>query len=160
MMAPHVNPTATEYGIVLHGSGTIQIGYPNGTAAMNADVEEGDVFWIPRYFPFCQISSRSGTLEFFGFTTSSRKNRPQFLVGKSSVLQTLRGPELAASFGMSDKKMGKFLDAQREAVILPSPYVWKRRHEADDGGEDGGNPAFVDEEEEEERFGDGFAMDG
>ncbi|KAI4383810.1 hypothetical protein MLD38_009608 [Melastoma candidum] len=131
MMAPHVNPTATEYGIVLQGSGTIQIGYPNGSAAMNADVKEGDVFWIPRYFPFCQISSQSGTLEFFGFTTSSRKNRPQFLVGKSSVLQTLRGPELAASFGMSDEKMEKFLDAQREAVILPSPYVQKQRREAD-----------------------------
>lgn len=132
-MAPHVNPTATEYGIVLRGSGTIQIGYPNGSVAMNADVEEGDVFWIPRYFSFCQISSKSGTLEFFGFTTSSRKNRPQFLVGKSSVLQMLRGPELAVSFALSNKKMGKFLDAQREAVILPSPYVGKQRHEFGDG---------------------------
>ncbi|XP_030441766.2 vicilin-like seed storage protein At2g28490 [Syzygium oleosum] len=121
MMAPHVNPRATEYGIVLGGSGTIQIGYPNGSSAMNANVKEGDVFLVPRYFPFCQISSRSGPLEFFGFTTSARRNRPQFLVGRNSVLQTLLGPELAAAFGVSNETtIRQFLDAQREAVILPS----------------------------------------
>lgn len=121
MMAPHVNPRATEYGIVLRGSGTIQIGYPNGSSAVNAKVQEGDVFMVPRYFPFCQISSRSGALEFFGFTTSSRRNRPQFLVGRNSVLQTLLGPELAAAFGGDNETtIRAFLDAQREAVILPS----------------------------------------
>ncbi|KAK4755559.1 hypothetical protein SAY87_009316 [Trapa incisa] len=36
MMAPHVNPTATEYGIVLRESGTVQIAYPNGSSAMKA----------------------------------------------------------------------------------------------------------------------------
>lgn len=120
MMAPHVNPTATEYGIVLRGSGTIQIVFPNGTSAMNTNIQDGDVFWVPRYFPFCQIASRTGPLEFFGFTTSARKNRPQFLAGASSVLQTLRGPELAAAFGVSKDRLRKFIDAQREAVILPS----------------------------------------
>ncbi|CAL8999453.1 unnamed protein product [Prunus brigantina] len=120
MMAPHVNPTATEYGIVLRGSGTIQIVFPNGTSAMNTNVQDGDVFWVPRYFPFCQIASRTGPLEFFGFTTSARKNRPQFLAGASSVLQTIRGPELAAAFGVSEDRLRKFINAQREAVILPS----------------------------------------
>ncbi|EEF36024.1 nutrient reservoir, putative [Ricinus communis] len=101
MMAPHMNPTATEYGIVLRGSGVIEIVYPNGTQAMKAKVAEG---------PF----------EFFGFTTSARKNRPQFLAGASSVLTTLRGPELAAAFGMSKERVESFINAQREAVILPS----------------------------------------
>ncbi|KAI3411368.1 uncharacterized protein J3R85_018086 [Psidium guajava] len=121
MMAPHVNPTATEYGIVLSGSGTVQIGYPNGSSALNARVKEGDVFWIPRYFPFCQISSKSGPLEFFGFTTSARRNRPQFLAGGNSVLRAMGGPELATSFDVSDKRLERLLRAQRESVILPSP---------------------------------------
>ncbi|KAF5470668.1 hypothetical protein F2P56_011167 [Juglans regia] len=121
MMAPHVNPTATEYGIVLSGSGTIQIVYPNGTSAMNAKISEGDVFWVPKYFPFCQIASRTGPLEFFGFTTSARTNRPQFLVGASSILRTMLGPELAAAFGVSEDKLQRFVYAQEEAVILPSP---------------------------------------
>lgn len=44
MMAPHINLTATEYGVVLSGTGTIQIVYPNRTLAMDAEVNEEDVF--------------------------------------------------------------------------------------------------------------------
>ncbi|KAE9463459.1 hypothetical protein C3L33_04633, partial [Rhododendron williamsianum] len=120
MMAPHLNPTATEYGIVLRGSGRIQIVFPNGTLAMNARVNEGDVFWIPRYFPFCQIASHSGPFEFFGFTTSARRNRPQFLVGSNSVLQSMKGPALAAAFGVSEERLERIVNAQCESTILPS----------------------------------------
>ncbi|KAL5711357.1 hypothetical protein ACHQM5_021821 [Ranunculus cassubicifolius] len=120
MMAPHINPTATEFGIVLRGSGKIQVGFPNGSPAATTVVNEGDVFWVPRYFPFCQIASRSGPFEFFGFTTSARKNRPQFLAGATSILQTMKGPELAAAFGVSEDKFGKFVNAQGESIILPS----------------------------------------
>ncbi|KAI8573727.1 hypothetical protein RHMOL_Rhmol01G0298700 [Rhododendron molle] len=120
MMAPHLNPTATEYGIVLRGSGRIQIVFPNGTLAMNAKVSEGDVFMIPRYFPFCQIASHSGPFEFFGFTTSARRNRPQFLVGSSSVLQSMKGPALAAAFGVSEERLERIVNAQSESTILPS----------------------------------------
>ncbi|KAM7527896.1 hypothetical protein LguiB_031306 [Lonicera macranthoides] len=123
MMAPHINPTATEYGIVLQGAGTIQIVYPNGTLAINTKVTMGDVFWVPRYFAFCQIASRTGPFEFFGFTTSAHKNHPQFLVGSNSLLHTMRGPELAASFGVSEDRFKKIIDAQREGVILPSASV-------------------------------------
>ncbi|TMW86880.1 hypothetical protein EJD97_020758 [Solanum chilense] len=120
MMAPHVNPRAIEYGVVLKGTGRIQIVYPNGTLAMNARVREGDVFWVPRYFPFCQIASSNGPLEFFGFTTSARRNHPQFLVGRNSLMQSLRGPEFAAAFGISEKRLNRIANAQREQVILPS----------------------------------------
>ncbi|TYI19032.1 hypothetical protein ES332_A07G135800v1 [Gossypium tomentosum] len=120
MMAPHVNPRATEYGIVLRGTGRIQIVYPNGTLAMDARVREGDVFWVPRYFAFCQIASRSSPFEFFGFTTTSDKNRPQFLVGANSLLHPFNTPELAAAFGVTEERMRRFINAQKEAVILPS----------------------------------------
>ncbi|KAH7864604.1 hypothetical protein Vadar_031654 [Vaccinium darrowii] len=120
MMAPHLNPTATEYGIVLRGSGRIQIVFPNGTLAMNARVNEGDVFWIPRYFPFCQIASQNGPFEFFGFTTSAHRNRPQFLVGSNSVLQSMRGPAFAAAFGVSEERLKRIVNAQSESTILPS----------------------------------------
>uniref|UniRef100_A0ACD5WVW4 Uncharacterized protein n=1 Tax=Avena sativa TaxID=4498 RepID=A0ACD5WVW4_AVESA len=120
MMAPHVNPRATEYGVVLGGEGVIQVVFPNGTLAMSAKVLVGDVFWIPRYFPFAQVASRAGPFEFFGFTTSARRNRPQFLVGASSVLRTILGPELAAGFGVPEEELSEVVKAQKEAVILPS----------------------------------------
>ncbi|KAF2321796.1 hypothetical protein GH714_002856 [Hevea brasiliensis] len=90
MMAPHVNPTVTEYGIVLGGSGIIQIVHPNGTQAMKTKVVE------------------------------ARKNRPQFLAGASSVLRTLKGPELAAAYSMSNESLNHLIEAQHEFVILPS----------------------------------------
>ncbi|KAL4303561.1 hypothetical protein GQ457_10G007100 [Hibiscus cannabinus] len=120
MMAPHVNPRATEYGIVLRGSGRIQIVFPNGSLAMDTKVREGDVFCVPRYFAFCQIASRSSPFEFFGFTTSSLKNRPQFLAGANSLLHALSTPELAAAFGVTEERLRRFINAQNEAVILPS----------------------------------------
>lgn len=121
MLAPHINPRAAEWGIVLRGSGRIQIVFPNGTLAMNARVNEGEVFMIPRYFPFCQIASRTGPFEFFGYTTSARNNHPQFLVGQDSLLQTMRGPEMATAFGVSEERLGNLTSAQRYSVILPSP---------------------------------------
>uniref|UniRef100_A0A0D9VTR5 Cupin type-1 domain-containing protein n=1 Tax=Leersia perrieri TaxID=77586 RepID=A0A0D9VTR5_9ORYZ len=130
MMAPHVNPRATEYGIVLRGAGCIQVVFPNGTLAMSATVRAGDVFYIPRYFPFCQVASLGGPFVFFGFTTSARRNHPQFLVGSSSVLRTLLGPELAAAFGVPEKEMRKLVLSQKEAVILPSwPKKKKKKEE-------------------------------
>ncbi|KAK6163284.1 hypothetical protein DH2020_000148 [Rehmannia glutinosa] len=134
MMAPHMNPRATEYGIVLRGSGTIQIVYPNGSLAMKAKVKAGDVFWIPRYFPFCQTASENGPFEFFGFTTSARDNKPQFLVGANSLLHALRGPEFEAAFEMSKERLNEIIDAQRESVILPPSAAVARPVEVVDEG--------------------------
>ncbi|KAK4375977.1 hypothetical protein RND71_006654 [Anisodus tanguticus] len=120
MVAPHVNPTAIEYGVVLKGTGKIQIVYPNGTLVMNVRVREGDFFWVPRYFPFCQIASTNGPFEFFGFTTSARRNHQQFLVDKNSLMQSLRGTEFAATFGIGEKRLKRITNAQHEQVILPS----------------------------------------
>ncbi|CAI9761505.1 unnamed protein product [Fraxinus pennsylvanica] len=69
------------------------------------------------------IASRSGPSEFFGFTTSARRNRPQFLVGANSLLRTMRGPEFANAFGVSEERLNEILDAQRESVILPSASI-------------------------------------
>lgn len=136
MLAPHVNPRAAEYGVVLGGAGRIEVVFPNGTAAASVEVAAGDVFWIPRYFPFCQIASRSGPMEFFGFTTSARRNRPQFLVGARSVLAVMVGPELAAGFGVPEEMLRQVVKAQSEAVILPSrpsPEPTRKEKESEEG---------------------------
>ncbi|KAK7404681.1 hypothetical protein VNO78_05637 [Psophocarpus tetragonolobus] len=123
MMAPHMNPRASEYGIVLDGHGKLFILFPNGSIAMNSEIKKGDVFVVPRYFPFCQIASRDGPLVFFGFSTSAMKNKPQFLAGAVSLLRTLLGPELAAALGISEETLRRLVEPQHEAVILPSAWV-------------------------------------
>ncbi|RZB74717.1 hypothetical protein D0Y65_033613 [Glycine soja] len=112
-----------EYSIVLSGYGELHIVFPNGSKAMNTKIKQGEVFVVPRYFPFCQIASRDGPLEFFGFSTSARKNKPQFLAGAVSLLRTMMGPELAAAFGMSEGTLRRAVDAQHVAVILPSAWA-------------------------------------
>lgn len=139
MMAPHLNPMAAEYGVVLSGMGRVQVVFPNGSTAMDAEVTEGDVFWVPRYFPFCQVASKSGPLQFFGFTTSARRNRPQFLVGASSVLRTMMGPEMAAAFGTSEERFRKVAEAQTQSTILP-PWPRGADREAEKEGRAGEMP--------------------
>ncbi|KAL6902190.1 hypothetical protein ACP4OV_005066 [Aristida adscensionis] len=134
MLAPHVNPRATEYGVVLGGEGMVQVVFPNGSLAMSAVLRAGDVFWIPRYFPFCQVASRGGPFEFFGFTTSARRNRPQFLAGATSVLRAMLGPELAAGLGVPEKDLRELLRAQEHSVIVPSfPASEKGRRRKEHG---------------------------
>lgn len=134
MMAPHLNPRAIEFGIVLEGNGTIQIVFPNGTMAMYAKVGVGDVFWVPKFFPFCQIASRAGPFVFFGFTTSSKKNWPVMLVGRNSMLQQMRGPEMAASLGWTEERLGNFTDAQRLSTIFPSQFAAEPKEGKGEGG--------------------------
>lgn len=154
MLAPHVNPRATEYGIVLGGTGTIQVVYPNGSSAMKAEVKEGDVFWIPRFFPFCQIASRGGPFKFVGFTTSAKSNHPQFLVGARSVMREMVGPELAAGMGVSEEVLRRLVTAQNESVILPTwpmPREREKEKEKERGREEGKQGEKEKEKGREER---------
>ena len=82
VLAPHWNSRAMEIAIVRKGSGEIHVVYPNGSLAATEEVSEGMVFYIPKNYPMSQVASRRVPLEFIGFTTSSRPNRPQFLAGK------------------------------------------------------------------------------
>ncbi|QCE09313.1 RmlC-like jelly roll fold [Vigna unguiculata] len=121
MMAPRVNPMATEYGIVVNGSGRVQVLFPNGSNAMDTNITKGDVFFIPSNFPYCEIAHKGESLELLGFTTSAQRNRPVVLVGARSVVRTMEGPELATSFGVSKEEIKHLVSAQHESVILPTP---------------------------------------
>ncbi|KAL4568923.1 hypothetical protein LXL04_024543 [Taraxacum kok-saghyz] len=123
MMGPHWNPTTAEIGVVVKGRGMVHVVCPrtlNETECKNSRfrVEEGDVFVVPRYHPMAQMSFNNGSFVFMGFTTTTKKNHPQYLVGKASVLQVLDMRVLAASFGVSNTTMVEVLNAQREAIIL------------------------------------------
>ncbi|KAI3699430.1 hypothetical protein L2E82_43740 [Cichorium intybus] len=123
MMGPHWNPTTAEIGVVLRGRGMVHVVCPgtlNETECKNSRfrVEEGDVFVVPRYHPMAQMSFNNGSFVFMGFTTTTKKNHPQYLVGTASVLQVLDKRVVAASFGVSNTTMDEVLKAQREAIIL------------------------------------------
>ncbi|XP_021835406.2 vicilin-like seed storage protein At2g18540 [Spinacia oleracea] len=123
MMGPHWNPTATEVSIVLEGEGMVRVVCPSALTNKECKnsrfrVEEGDVFTVPRFHPVAQTSFNNGSLVFMGFSTTTKKNHPQFLAGKASVLQTLSKPILGVSFNVSNTTIDQLLAAQEEAIIL------------------------------------------
>ncbi|EFJ21509.1 hypothetical protein SELMODRAFT_107197 [Selaginella moellendorffii] len=122
LLAPHWNPQAMVVGVVTNGTGRIQIAHPNGTNALNRRLEEGTIFVVPRYFPNCELSSRDAPLKFLGFTVSDEYHGhgqlPQFLIGKSSVLDKLDMETLALSFNMPEELVASVLGAQQDENIF------------------------------------------
>ncbi|XP_019182650.1 PREDICTED: vicilin-like seed storage protein At2g18540 [Ipomoea nil] len=127
MMGPHWNPRATELGICLSGPGIVRVvcssaananAKQTGCKNMRFYVEEGDVFAVPRFHPMAQMAFNNHSFVFMGFSTSSKKNHPQYLAGKASVLRTLPRDVVAVSFGASNETMDLVLDKQEEAIIL------------------------------------------
>ncbi|CAN1121821.1 Vicilin-like seed storage protein At2g18540 [Linum perenne] len=121
MMGPHWNPMATEIAVVIEGEGMVRVVCSsNSTGCKNKRfmVSAGDVFVVPRFHPMAQMSFNNESFVFMGFSTTSKKNHPQFLAGKRSVLQTLDRDILGVSFNASNTTIDRLLDAQDEAIIL------------------------------------------
>ncbi|GFP84440.1 vicilin-like antimicrobial peptides 2-2 [Phtheirospermum japonicum] len=123
MMGPHWNPAATEVAVVLQGRGMVRVvcsSCTNETRCRNRrfEVEEGDVFAVPKFHPMAQISFNNGTLVFMGFSTSAKKNHPQFLAGQASVFRSLDKDVLAMSFNVTNTTLDQLLAPQHESVIL------------------------------------------
>ncbi|GJS32217.1 UDP-glycosyltransferase TURAN-like protein isoform X3 [Tanacetum coccineum] len=109
MMGPQINPT--KYGVVLSGTGKIQIVYPNRTLAMDAEVNEGD-----------------------RATTCHSSWRVKTLFYKLCYDQSMH------VFGMPKDRMKDILNAQTKTTILPSVAVSPRGgdEEIPEGGGDPG----------------------
>ncbi|KAB2631832.1 globulin-1 S allele-like [Pyrus ussuriensis x Pyrus communis] len=124
IMGPHWNPRATEITVVLQGHGMVRVVCSSTEAKksecrnMRFRVHEGDVFSVPRFHPMAQMSFNNDSLVFMGFSTTEKKNYPQFLAGKYSVLQTLDKLVLAASFNVTSTTIDQLLSAQADSFII------------------------------------------
>ncbi|CAN6563133.1 unnamed protein product [Malus baccata var. baccata] len=124
MMGPHWNPRATEITVVLQGHGMVRVVCSSTEANksecrnMRFRVHEGDVFSVPRFHPMAQMAFNNDSLVFMGFSTTEKKNYPQFLAGKYSVLQNLDKLVLAASFNVTSTTIDQLLSAQADSFII------------------------------------------
>ncbi|XP_054822936.1 vicilin-like seed storage protein At2g18540 [Prosopis cineraria] len=124
MMGPHWNPLATEVLMVLEGEGMVRV--VCGNSNMNKSecqhrrfkVKQGDVFTVPRFHPMAQMSFNNDSLVFLGFSTTTKKTYPQFLVGTRSVVQIIDKRILAASFNVSDGTIKQLLQSEVGSIIL------------------------------------------
>ncbi|TYH44701.1 hypothetical protein ES332_D11G213000v1 [Gossypium tomentosum] len=124
MMAPHWNPRASEIAIVLQGQGMVRVVCSSNAKEcecrdMRYRVREGDIFAVPRFHPMAQMSFNNDSFVFMGFSTlTTKRNHPQFLVGKKSALRIMEKQILALSFNVSNATIDQLLKPQRESVIL------------------------------------------
>ncbi|MBA0861056.1 hypothetical protein Goshw_023983 [Gossypium schwendimanii] len=124
MMAPHWNPRASEIAIVLQGQGMVRVVCSSNAKEcecrdMRYRVREGDIFAVPRFHPMAQMSFNNDSFVFMGFSTlTTKRNHPQFLVGKKSALRIMDKQILALSFNVSNATIDQLLQPQRESVIL------------------------------------------
>ncbi|TYI56426.1 hypothetical protein E1A91_D11G209200v1 [Gossypium mustelinum] len=124
MMAPHWNPRASEIAIVLQGQGMVRVVCSSNAKEcecrdMRYRVREGDIFAVPRFHPMAQMSFNNDSFVFMGFSTlTTKRNHPQFLVGKKSALRIMDKQILALSFNVSNATIDQLLKPQRESVIL------------------------------------------
>ncbi|PKU76621.1 Vicilin-like antimicrobial peptides 2-2 [Dendrobium catenatum] len=126
MIGPHWNPKATEIAIVIEGHGIVQVICPSNPSGFGIEkfttkkfyVKEGDVFIIPKFYPMTQMSFNNSSFVFVGFSNNGKKNHPQFLTGKWSVIQAMDREVMAASFNVTSKTFEHLLAKQKDEVLL------------------------------------------
>ncbi|KAL3620861.1 hypothetical protein CASFOL_035773 [Castilleja foliolosa] len=84
---------------VLKGSGRVQIVGLNGTQVLDADVEQGQLFVVPKFFAVALLAGEHG-LDLYSVFTSSRPVLGQ-LAGNKSPWKALSLPVLQASLNVS-----------------------------------------------------------
>ncbi|KAI7728770.1 hypothetical protein M8C21_028699, partial [Ambrosia artemisiifolia] len=122
MMAPHFSPNTIEIAIVLHGQGVIEVvcpGIASETGCKNSRlrVEEGDVFVVPREHPMAQMSFNNDSFVFMGLMLNEKKESPQYLAGKLSILQRLDRKVLEKSFNVGNTTLDWILSNEKEDII-------------------------------------------
>ncbi|KAK7406656.1 hypothetical protein VNO78_08285 [Psophocarpus tetragonolobus] len=124
ILGPHWNPKATELTMGSEGRGMVRVVCGSGNEEetecqnMRFKVKEGDAFVVSRFQPMAQMSFNDGPFVFVGFSTSAKRNHPQFLAGKGSLLDILDKQILATSFGVSNRTIKRLLRSPADSIIF------------------------------------------
>lgn len=156
MVEPHWNTMDTEIGIVLEGRGMVRVSAPSLSNAEERgegrnwryEVEEGDVFAVPRFYPAAEMAFNNGSLVFMGFSRMSEKNKAQFIAGEDSVLQVLNRDVLQILFNVRRTTIDQILAPREDSVISACTSCAEEEVQI---MEEGGRPAGRGGEEERER---------
>ncbi|KAJ7546248.1 hypothetical protein O6H91_08G032000 [Diphasiastrum complanatum] len=111
LFSPQWLTNADQLVYVLKGRGKVEIARPRGKEAFSEQVEEGDMFVVPKLAPYVIVASDDNPFEWISFYTSS-ESRSMFLAGSESVFRSIPLDILAASFNVSSEILSK-IESQR-----------------------------------------------
>lgn len=163
-MEPHWNAMDTEIAIVLEGRGMVRVSAPSMSGAKEREegrnwryeVEEGDVFAVPRFHPTAEMAFNNGSFVFMGFSRMSERNKAQFIAGEDSVLQVLNRDVLQILFNIRRTTLDQILAPREDSVIsacISCAEEEMRIMEEGGGGSAGGRHGGEEERGREEETG-------
>ncbi|CAN4110668.1 unnamed protein product [Withania somnifera] len=88
--------SSVQLSYVTKGSGRVQIVGLFGQLVLDAKVEEGELFFVPKFFPFV-VEAEEGGMEFFSVITTSKQVYGELSGGKKSIWEAASPSVLEAS---------------------------------------------------------------
>ncbi|KAF3685750.1 putative ubiquitin-conjugating enzyme E2 5-like [Capsicum annuum] len=115
--------SSVQLSYVTKGSGRVQIVGPFGKVVLDTKVEEGELFFVPKFFPFV-VEADEGGMEFFSVITSSKQVYGELSGGKKSIWEAASPSVLEASLNMTSD-LSEFFKSKiaKGAVIAPPSTI-------------------------------------
>ncbi|KAK6804493.1 hypothetical protein RDI58_002277 [Solanum bulbocastanum] len=111
---------SVQLSFVTKGSGRVQIVGPLSKVVLDTKVEEGGLFFVPKFFPFV-VEADEGGMEFFSVITSSKQVYGELSGGKNSIWEAISPSVLEASLNMTPDLTEYFKSKIAKGAVIAPP---------------------------------------
>ncbi|XP_019067358.2 cocosin 1 [Solanum lycopersicum] len=105
---------------ITKGSGRVVIVGLFGKVVLDAKVEEGELFFVPKFFPFV-VEADEGGIEFFSLKTSSKQTYRELSGGKKSIWEAASPSILEASLNRTPDLTKSFKAKIAKGAVISPP---------------------------------------
>lgn len=112
--------SSVHLSYVTKGSGRVVIVGLFGKVVLDAKVEKGDLFFVPKFFPFV-VEADEGGMEFFSIKTSSKQIYGELSSGKKSIWEAASPSVLEASLNMTPDLAQSFKSKIAKGAVIAPP---------------------------------------
>ncbi|KAH0768293.1 hypothetical protein KY285_004164 [Solanum tuberosum] len=121
VLGPIFTPDSSIYlSYITKGSGRVVIVGLFGKVVLDTKVEEGDLFFVPKFFPFV-VEADEGGIEFVSMKTSSKEVYGKLSGGKKSVWEAASPSILEASLNMTPDLIKSFESKIAKGAVIAPP---------------------------------------
>ncbi|MCD9646963.1 hypothetical protein HAX54_037228 [Datura stramonium] len=112
--------TSVQLTYVTKGSGRVEIVGLFGKVVLDGKVEEGELFFVPEFFPFV-VEADEGGMELFSVKTSSKQVYGELSSGKKSIWEAASPSILEASLNMTPDAVKSFKSKIAKGAVIAPP---------------------------------------
>ncbi|KAH0784900.1 hypothetical protein KY290_004498 [Solanum tuberosum] len=105
---------------ITKGSGRVVIVGLFGKVVLDTKVEEGELFFVPKFFPFV-VEADEGGIEFLSLKTSSKQTYGELSSGKTSIWEAASPSILEASLNMTPDLTKSFESKIAKGAVIAPP---------------------------------------